>query len=74
MFQKPLFFLMDAANKRIIVCGEDEVEANDWCGRLGLKLTASVYCGLSQYNLDHLYNDGWERHEARTLLNEMKLV
>ena len=69
-FPKPQYFLMDEPTKRIIVCGEDEHEAEWIRGRLGLTLTASIYCGLTQYNLNHLTD--WTRYSGQTLLAEME--
>lgn len=60
---------MHEATKRIIVCGEDEAEAYILRGKLGLTLTASVYCGLTQYRLGTLTD--WTIHSALGLLEKM---
>jgi len=70
MFAKPQYFLMDSANKRIIVCGEDKHDAEWARAVLGLTLTAGIYCGLTQYNLNTL--DGWTRHSAKALMEEKR--
>jgi len=67
-FPKPQYFLMDAANKRIIVCGEDEHEAHWIRAKLGLCLTASIYCGLTQYNLSTLTD--WTTHSGHVLIEK----
>lgn len=66
MFNKPLYFLMDEPTKRIIICGEDKSNAEFMRGMLGLTLTASVYCGITQYNLSHMTD--WTTHNAELLL------
>ena len=70
MFQKPTYFLMHEATRRIIVCGEDEHEAEILRAKLGLTLTASVYCGLTQYRLETM--EDWTRHSAFTLIAELE--
>jgi hypothetical protein len=70
VFRKPDYFLMDEPTKRIIIVGPDKDEANIVRGLLGLSLTASIYCGTTQYRLHQL--TGWTRHDAHTLMAEME--
>lgn len=68
-FLKPTYFLMDASNKRIIICGEDEHDARWIRSRLGLTFSAGIYSGLTDYRIRAMKD--WTRVEASDLLEQL---